>query len=223
MSMNLLLSRSEAIREALLVGDTEEATVATQEALAQGADPLALIQDVVVPALTEVGRRFEELEIFLPELMEAGVAGRAVSDLIEAELTKKGGEMKPAGVVVIGTVKGDIHDIGKNIVASLFKAQNFKVIDLGKDVPATRFLEAAEENHADLIAASALMSITRAGCREVSDLLRSVKMSERFIYLVGGGSVDEPYAKEIGAKGYAKTASGAVEVAKSLLAARKGA
>ena len=223
MSMNLLLSQSEAIREALLVGDTEKATAATQEALAEGAEPLALIQDVVVPALTEVGRRFEELEIFLPELMEAGAAGRAVSDLIEVELTKKGGQLKPAGVVVIGTVKGDIHDIGKNIVASLFKAQNFKVIDLGKDVPATRFLEAAEENHADLIAASALMSITRAGCREVADLLRSVNKSERFIYLVGGGSVDEPYAEQIGAAGYAKTASGAVEVAKSLLAQKRGA
>jgi 5-methyltetrahydrofolate--homocysteine methyltransferase len=209
---------AEAIRDALLEGDAEKATAATQAALDKGADPLALIQDVVVPALSEVGRRFEALEVFLPELMESGAAGRAVSDLIEAELTRRGGSMKSAGVVVIGTVKGDIHDIGKNIVASLFKAQGFKVIDLGKDVPATRFLEVAEENKADIIAASALMSITRAGCREVADLLRSVNKSDRFIYLVGGGSVDEAYASEIGASGYAKSASGGVEVGKALLA-----
>lgn len=213
---------ADAIREALLEGDQAKATAATQAALNQGADPLALIQEVVVPALTEVGRRFEALEIFLPELMESGAAGRAVSDLIEAELTRRGGTMKSAGTVVIGTVKGDIHDIGKNIVASLFKAQGFKVVDLGKDVPATRFLEAAEENKADIIAASALMSITRTGCREVADLLRDVNKVDRFIYIVGGGSVDNAYADAIGASGYAKSASGAVEVGKALLA-KKGA
>lgn len=221
-NVSVLKASADAIREALLEGDQAKATAATQAALNQGADPLALIQEVVVPALTEVGRRFEALDIFLPELMESGVAGRAVSELIEAELTKRGGTMKSAGTVVIGTVKGDIHDIGKNIVASLFKAQGFKVVDLGKDVPATRFLEAAEENKADIIAASALMSITRTGCRDVADLLKSVNKTDRFIYLVGGGSVDEAYANTIGASGYAKSASGAVEVGKALLA-KKGA
>jgi len=216
-------SAAEALRDALLNGDSEAAIQATRAALDGGAEPLELIQEVVVPALTEVGRRFEELEVFLPELMEAGQAGRAVSELIEAEMVKKGGSVEPEGVVVIGTVKGDIHDIGKNIVASLFKAHAFKVIDLGKDVPATRFLEAAQEYKADVIAASALMSITRAGCREVADLLRIVNASGQYVYLVGGGSVDQVYADEIGATGYAKTASGAVEVARSLLAKKKGA
>jgi 5-methyltetrahydrofolate--homocysteine methyltransferase len=214
---------AETLREALLNGDADAATAATQAALAGGANPLELIQEVVVPALTEVGRRFEELEIFLPELIEAGQAGKAVSDLIEEEMVRKGGSLEPEGIVVIGTVKGDIHDIGKNIVASIFKAHGFKVVDLGKDVPATRFLEAAQEYKADVIAASALMSITRAGCREVADLLRTVNLSGKFVYLVGGGSVDQPYATEIGASGYAKSASGAVDVARALLAAKKGA
>ena len=214
---------AETLREALLNGDVDAATGAARVALEGGSDPLELIQEVVVPALTEVGRRFEELEIFLPELIEAGQAGRAVSDLIEAEMVKKGGSLEPEGIVVIGTVKGDIHDIGKNIVASLFKAHGYKVVDLGKDVPATRFLEAAQEYKADVIAASALMSITRAGCREVADLLRTVNQSDRFVYLVGGGSVDQAYATEIGAAGYAKSASGAVDVARALLAAKKGA
>jgi 5-methyltetrahydrofolate--homocysteine methyltransferase len=214
---------AETLREALLNGDADAATAATQAALAGGANPLELIQEVVVPALTEVGRRFEELEIFLPELIEAGQAGKAVSDLIEEEMVRKGGSLEPEGIVVIGAVKGDIHDIGKNIVASIFKAHGFKVVDLGKDVPATRFLEAAQEYKADVIAASALMSITRAGCREVADLLRTVNLSGKFVYLVGGGSVDQPYATEIGASGYAKSASGAVDVARALLAAKKGA
>jgi 5-methyltetrahydrofolate--homocysteine methyltransferase len=214
---------AETLREALLNGDVDAATAATRAALDAGADPLGLIQEVVVPALTEVGRRFEELEIFLPELIEAGQAGKAVSDMIEEELAAKGGALEPEGIVVIGTVKGDIHDIGKNIVASLFKAHGFKVVDLGKDVPATRFLEAAQEYKADVIAASALMSITRAGCREVADLLRTVQLSDKFVYLVGGGSVDQTYAGEIGASGYAKSASGAVDVARTLLAAKKGA
>jgi 5-methyltetrahydrofolate--homocysteine methyltransferase len=214
---------AETLREALLNGDVYAASRAARAALDGGADPLNLIQEVVVPALIEVGRRFEELEIFLPELIEAGQAGKAVSDLIEEEMVKKGGSLEPEGIVVIGTVKGDIHDIGKNIVASLFKAHGFKVVDLGKDVPATRFLEASQEYKADVIAASALMSITRAGCREVAELLRAVNLSDRFVYLVGGGSVDQAYATEIGAAGYAKSASSAVDVARALLAAKKGA
>ncbi len=211
---------TEELGKALAEGDKAATVAATQRALAAGVDPLALIQDVVVPTLVEVGRRFENLEVFLPELIAAGEAGNACSSLIEEALVNSGGQMQIEGVVVIGTVKGDIHDIGKNIVASLFKAHGFKVIDLGKDVPAARFLEAAEENKADVIAASALMSITRAGCRDVADLMRELNVKDRYILLVGGGSVDQPYADEIGADGYANSASGAVQVATALLAAK---
>jgi methanogenic corrinoid protein MtbC1 len=214
---------AEALREALLNGDESKAVEATQEILGTGGDPVALIQEVVVPSLTEVGRRFAAMEIFLPELMESGAAGRACSELIEAELSRRGAVVEPLGVVVLGTVKGDIHDIGKNITASLFKAHGFKVIDLGKDVPAARFLETAQANKADIIGASALMSITRAGCRDVADLLRDAGVRDQFIYLVGGGSVDQAYADEIKADGFGDTAAEGVEVAKRLLAQRKGA
>jgi len=214
---------SEKLGEALLEGERDAAVAATEAALAMGVDPLAIIQEVIVPSLTEVGRQFEELEIFLPELMAAGEAGNACSQVIEDALVKGGGEMKVEGVVVLGTVKGDIHDIGKNIVASLFKAHGYKVIDLGKDVAAATFIDAAETNKADVIAASALMSITRAGCREVADLLEELNLTDNYIYIVGGGSVDQPYADEIGADGYADSASGAVEIARSLLAGQKGA
>jgi methanogenic corrinoid protein MtbC1 len=130
--------------------------------------------------------------------------------------------MEAEGVLVIGTVKGDIHDIGKNIVASLFKAHGYRVIDLGKDVDAATFIQAAEDNKVDFIAASALMSITRAGCREVADLLRELNLTDKYQFIVGGGSIDQQYADEIGADGYAESASGAIEVVNSLLASQKG-
>jgi methanogenic corrinoid protein MtbC1 len=209
---------SERLGEALIECDADAAVTATQDALDRGVDPLALIQEVLVPTLSEVGRRFEELEIFLPELMGSGEAGNACSQVIESALAQRGGAMQAEGVVVLGTVKGDIHDIGKNIVGSLFKAHGYKVIDLGKNVSASAFIDAAQANRADVIAASALMSITRAGCREVADLLRELNLADRYPLIVGGGSIDEAYAAEIGAHGYAATASGAVELVRSLLA-----
>ncbi len=214
---------ADRLAGALVQGDPDLAAQVTGEALAANLDPLALIQEVIVPALTEVGQRFEDLEIFLPELMAAGEAGNAASRVLEETLTRSGGQMHIEGVVVIGTVKGDIHDIGKNILASLYKAHGYKVVDLGKDVSAATFIESAEGNGADVIAASALMSITRAGCREVADLLQELNLADKYILLVGGGSIDQPYADEIGADGYSFTASGAIELTKTLLAARKGA
>jgi corrinoid protein of di/trimethylamine methyltransferase len=208
---------------ALTLGDKEAAVAATQEALAQGVAPVALVQEVIVPTLTEVGRKFENLDIFLPELMAAGEAGNACTELIEQAILKSGSQMQAEGSVVIGTVKGDIHDIGKNIVASLLKAQGFKVIDLGKDVPAARFLEAAETNHADIIAASALMSITRAGARDVAILLHDRGVRDQFFYIVGGGSITQEYADEIAADGFSESGSGAVELAKTLMAKKRGA
>ncbi|OGO30298.1 MAG: hypothetical protein A2136_02590 [Chloroflexi bacterium RBG_16_54_11] len=211
------------LKNALEQGDKEGAVLAAQNALAQGVKPLSLVQEVIVPTLTEVGRRFENLDIFLPELMAAGEAGNACTALIEQAILKSGSQMQSEGTVVIGTVKGDIHDIGKNIVASLLKAHGYKVIDLGKDVPAARFIDEAESNHADVIAASALMSITRAGCCDVADLLRDRGMKDKYLFIVGGGSITQEYSDEIRADGFSETGSGAVEVVKARLAKRRGA
>jgi 5-methyltetrahydrofolate--homocysteine methyltransferase len=214
---------AEQLRLALIAGDKEAAVTTTSNALNLGANPMALVQDVIVPALTLVGERFENLDIFLPELMAAGEAGNACTALIEEEIAKSGKQMQSEGVVVIGTVKGDIHDIGKNIVTSLLKAHGFKVIDLGKDVPATNFLDAAEANKADVIAASALMSITRAGTRDIAILMDDRELRDDYFLVVGGGSITQEYADEIGADGFAETGSGAVEIIKSLMAKKKGA
>lgn len=208
---------ADELSKALAGGLKDEAVQATEKALAAGVNPLALIQQVVVPTLTEVGQRFEDLDIFLPELMAAGEAGNACSKVIEDVLTQSGGQVLSKGVIVLGTVKGDIHDIGKNIVASLFKAHGYKVIDVGKDVSAATFIETAEENKADVIAASALMSITRAGCREIADLLRELQLENKYKLIIGGGSTDQEYADEIGADGYAFAASGGVELVNTLL------
>lgn len=208
---------ADELSKALAGGLKEESVATTMKALNAGVDPLALIQQVVVPTLTEVGQRFEDLDIFLPELMAAGEAGNASSKVIENALTESGGKVQSKGVIVLGTVKGDIHDIGKNIVASLFKAHGYKVIDVGKDVSAATFIETAEENTADVIAASALMSITRAGCREVADLLKELDLADKYKFIIGGGSTDQTYADEIGANGYAFAASGGVELVNKLL------
>ncbi len=208
---------SDKLSKALAGGDTAAAVAATEAALADGADPLELIQQVVVPTLTDVGQKFEDLDIFLPELMAAGEAGNACSRVIEEALTKSGGESYTKGIIVLGTVKGDIHDIGKNIVGSLFKAHGYKVVDVGKDVSAANFIDSAEENKADVIAASALMSITRAGCREVAALLSELNLADKYKFIIGGGSTDQAYADEIGADGYSFTASGAVELVNYLL------
>ncbi len=182
---------ADALSKALEQGDKEAAVAATSNAIAQGVEPLALVQEVIVPVLTRVGEKFENLDIFLPELMAAGEAGNACTALIEELIVKSGSLMKSEGTVVIGTVKGDIHDIGKNIVISLLKAQGYKCVDMGKDVSAAAFLEAAETNKADVIAASALMSITRAGCRDVAGLLRDPR-DEGQLFLRGRRGLDHP-------------------------------
>lgn len=214
---NVPKNYADQLSGALAGGLKDEAVQATESALEAGVDPLALIQQVVVPTLTEVGQRFEDLDIFLPELMAAGEAGNACSIVIEDALSQSGMQFESKGVIILGTVKGDIHDIGKNIVASLFKAHGYKVIDVGKDVSAATFIETAEENKADVIAASALMSITRAGCREIADLLQELQLKDKYKFIIGGGSTDQEYADEIGANGYAFAASGGVELVNTLL------
>ena len=213
---------ADDLMNALIQGNKEGAVIATQHALDLGINPLALVQEVIVPTLTEVGKRFETLDIFLPELMAAGEAGNACTALLEQAILKSGSQMQSEGTVVIGTAKGDIHDIGKNIVTSLLKAHGYKVVDLGKDVPAARFIDEAETNHADVIATSAIMSITRAGCRDVAVLLQDRGLKDKYLFIVGGGSITQEYADEIGANGFSETGSGAVELVKSLLANKKG-
>jgi len=189
----------------------------TQKALDQGMDPLAIIEEILVPALTEIGEKFQKFEIFLPELMMAGEAAEAMTAIVEKATLDAGQPSLNKGTVILGQVEGDMHDIGRNIVGTLLKSHGFKVVDLGRDVPASAFLEAAEKEEADIIALSALMTTTLPAQKRTISLFSEVRKREEFFILVGGGAVSEEWAKEIGSDGYSADAAGAVELCKSLM------
>ena len=207
----------ERLIEALQEGEDDVAEAVALEALAANVDPLALIQEVMIPTLEQIGVLFQEGEIFVPELLLSGRAAARVSKHMEKAIENQGLAGATAGVVVLGTVKGDIHDIGKNIVATMFRAHGFKVIDLGRDVAPSAFVDAAVENNADLIGLSSLMTTTRPNIKNTIALFTELNLRERFKIIVGGGSVTRDWAASVGADGYSEDAVSAVELGKQLL------
>lgn len=205
------------LSEALANGDPELAGTLTQNALTNGADPLDLIQQVVVPTLTKVGQDFQDFIIFLPELMSAGEAAEAATTIIEEALTASGGKKTSPGTVVIGTVENDVHDIGKNILSTLFRSHGFKVVDLGRDVAPSAFMDAAQKEKADIVAMSSLMTTTRPSTLSTISLFQEVGIRDQYKFMVGGGCVTQEWAEEIQADGYAPDAASAVELAKAIL------
>jgi methanogenic corrinoid protein MtbC1 len=212
-SKKISIELSEALRQGLL----EETETLTHQAITAGEDPLDLIQNVLVPTLTEVGRQFQAFEIFLPELMAAGDAAQAATKILEAEIASSGRKSASLGTIVLGTVQNDIHDIGKNIVNTLLSSHGFKVIDIGRDVAPSKFLEAAEREKADIVAMSALMTTTRPSTRSTLNLFVEAGARSTYKIIVGGGCIDLDWANEIGADGYAADAAGAVELCKKLI------
>jgi corrinoid protein of di/trimethylamine methyltransferase len=207
----------QSLARALREGDEDAAEEVTREALAEGVDPLELIQRVLVPTLTEVGEDFQNFKIFLPELMLSGEAAKRAGSLLEAAIKALGKEVVTLGKVVIGTVEGDIHDIGQNIVTSLLSANGFEVINLGRNVKPSAFLEAAETEGADVVGMSALMTTTLPMQRRTLTLFEEVGVREKYKLVVGGGAVSEGWVEEIGADGFALDAAAAVQLCKSLL------
>lgn len=205
------------LSEALRQGDADKAEALTRQALDGGADPLEVIQGIIVPALTEVGQLFQEFKIFLPELMLAGEAAKRATAILEEAIAASGQASASLGTVVIGTVENDVHDIGKNIVSTLLSSHGFKVVDLGRDVAPSAFLDAALKEQADIVAMSSLMTTTRPSQRSTINLFKEVGEREKFKIIVGGGSVNQQWADEIGADGYAADAAAAVELCKSLI------
>lgn len=205
------------LSEVLKNGLTDKAEDLTKKALAGGMEPLEVIDRVLVPTLTEVGRRFQNFEIFLPELMMAGETAEAITAIVERATLDSGKPSLNKGTVILGQVEGDMHDIGRNIVGTLLKSHGFKVIDLGRDVPASTFLETAEKESADIIALSALMTTTLPAQKRTIKLFSEVQKREEYFIIVGGGAVSENWAKEISSDGYSPDAAGAVELCNSLL------
>ena len=197
--------------------DKETAIEAAKKALKMGLDPIEVIEKGLAKGLREVGTRYETGEIFMVELVAAAEAMKSAMKILEPEILKRKSERKVLGKVVLGTVAGDIHDIGKNIVASLLIAAGFEVYDLGTDVPVEKFIEKAKEVKADVIGASALLTTTMLVQKDLADAIKRSGLDVK--YIIGGAAVSPQWAEEIGAA-YAQDASSAVEVIKNLIKQR---
>jgi len=205
------------LQEAVLEYDSGRARSTAEKLLTAGVDPMAIMNRAITPAARLVGDKFENGECFLPHLVMAGDIMSEIATLLEESAPATATEGTHTKVVVIGTVKGDVHSIGKNIVAMLMKANEFKVHDLGVDVPAARFVEQAEEKKADMIAMSSLLTTTMPYQREVVEELTFRGLRDKYKILLGGGPVSQEWADEIGADGYGKDAIAGVKVARRIL------
>jgi trimethylamine corrinoid protein len=202
------------LKQAVLDGDEETAAALARRALEAGTTALAAIEDGLAPGIREAGRLFEEGEYFLPELVTAAQAMKAAMAVLEPALAREGGA-RSLGQVVIGTVEGDIHDIGKTLVATLLAAAGFRVADEGAGVPVARFLARAQELDADLVCASALLTTTMPRQRDLVSALRAAGLRARV--MVGGAPVTRSWAEKIGADGFADNAAAAVTEARALV------
>jgi corrinoid protein of di/trimethylamine methyltransferase len=211
------MGEASKLYEAILNGDAKTSAAVTKEALDGGADPLELVNQQMIPAMDEAGKRFECEEYFVPELLLAARAMKASLQLIRPLLVARGAE--PAGRVVIGTVKGDLHDIGKNLVASMLEGGGFEVVDLGADVTPERFVSAVQERNANVVCLSALLTVTMPSMKAVVEALKSAGVRDRVKVLVGGAPVTQRFAEQIGADAYGESATAAVNLARRLVAA----
>ena len=205
----------ERLFQAILNGKSDEAAAATREAIAQSVAPQDLINGQMIRAMGEVGQRFQDGKAFVPQLLMAGRAMKAALELLKPLLA--GTTTTSLGKVVIGTVKGDLHDIGKNLVASMLEGCGFEVVNIGIDVSADAFIQAVRENQPDILCMSALLTTTMGYMKEVIDALEAAGIRNQVKVMVGGAPVTQGYADEIGADGYSDNANSAVTVAKQLL------
>lgn len=204
----------QRLYDAVLSGDNKTSIAVTKEALAENADPLEMIQKYMIPAMAEVGRRFECEDYFVPELLLSARAMKGALEMLRPLLAERGNE--PAGRVVIGTVKGDLHDIGKNLVSSLLEGGGFEVYDLGADVTPERFVQAVREKRANIVCLSALLTVTMPSMRNTIEALKEAGLRDQVKVLIGGAPVTPQFAREIGADGYGENASVAVNLARSM-------
>jgi len=208
----------EEVSEAIQSFDEEKVFNAVKKALSLGVDPSEIIEKGIAKGLKIVGDKYERGELFLMHLVAAAEpAQKVVKELLEPEIKKKAGERKSLGKVVIGTVQGDIHDIGKNIVAAMLFAAGFEVIDLGKDVPAEEFAKKAKEVGANIVGASALLSTTLPVQKEIIEALKAMGLRDKVKTIFGGAPCTAEWVEEIGGDGYAENAIEAVKIAKRLI------
>jgi len=206
--------------QSVIDGEVDDARRLAQQAVEQGLDPLAAINQGFIPGVNHVGEQFSRGEMFLPDLVLAGEAMKAAIAVLEPEMARRGTQRQTLGRVVIGTVEGDIHDIGKTLVATMLAASGFQVYDLGVDVPIARFVEKAREVEADIVGLSALLTTTMSRQADAIKALTEAGLRPRVKVMVGGAPVTASWAAEIGADGTSEDAIGAVAVARRLVGAQ---
>lgn len=211
----------ERLAFSIVKADRNMAREAAGDVIKQKVDPIEAIDKGLSKGMDIIGERFSKMEAFLPELLMAAQTFDTAMEILEPAIVTQKREVSKAGTIIIGTAKGDVHNIGKNIVATLLKTGGFDVHDLGIDISPLSFVEAAQKNRADLIAISSLMTTTMPGQREVIEVLKEMGLRDRYCVIVGGGPVNQQWADQIGADGYGETAPDAVLLARDLLAERK--
>ena len=209
----------QAMAQSTIDGEPDVAERLARQALERGVDPLEAINQGFVAGMNYVGEQFGLGEMFLPDLVLAGEAMKAAVAVLEPEMVKRGTERQMLGKVVLGTVEGDIHEIGKTLVGTMLSASGFQVYDLGVDVPVETFVEKARQVNADIVGLSALLTTTMARQRDTIEALDDLGLRPRVKVMVGGAPVTSGWADEIGADGYGEDAIGAVAVAKRLIGA----
>ncbi len=205
------------LKKAMVALDQEGVVSKTEMGLEEGVSPLEIIQNGLMPGLNEIGELFENDEIFLPELMKSAKVFQGAMDLLRPKIQEQGGGVEKKGTIVIGTVKGDMHYIGKDIVKLLMETAGFEVHDLGVDVDPFAFIVKADEVNADIIALSALLTTTLVGQKDIIEALEGQGKRNKFKVIVGGGAVTQAWSDEIGADGYAENAYGGIRLAKSFV------
>jgi len=202
------------IAENLIQGKADKVKELTQRSVDEGQDIQKILNEGLLAGMSVVGDKFKKNEFYVPEVLIAARAMKAGMEIIRPLLTKKG--VKGAGKIILGTVRGDLHDIGKNLVGMMLEGAGFEIIDLGVDVPPEKFVEAAREKGADIIGLSALLTTTMPGMKDVIEAIKSSDLKGKLKVMIGGAPVTQDYADEIGADGYAPDAASAVDKAKQL-------
>jgi methanogenic corrinoid protein MtbC1 len=205
-----------ALYDAILRGDRKAALEITAARLKAGDGPLELVDGAMIPAMDEVGRRFECEEYYVPELLLSGRAMKSALELLRPLLAARG--VNPIGKVVIGTVQGDLHDIGKNLVAAMLEGAGFEIVDVGVDAEPGKFIRAIRKSNANIVALSALLTVTMPAIGTTIAAIRDAGLRGQVKIMIGGAPVTRWYAEEVGADGYSESATGAVPLARALLA-----
>ena len=205
----------QELRQAVLRGDMAQSKPLTQKALDAGIEPIVILNQALISGMDEVGELFKANEVYVPEVLLSAKTMQQAMQILKPVLVKGG--IRPRGTVVVGTVRGDLHDIGKNLVAMMLEGAGFEVVDLGNDVPAERFVEAAVEHKAGIIGMSALLTTTMYTMKDTIELLKEHSLVGRVKTMVGGAPVTASFAKDIGADGYGDDAATAVDIAKKFI------